>query len=121
MSSVSTRRPWAPLVTSPGGGPTTWFDDEYRQPAYGEEIARALWRLVALDAETRAGAWHLPGPERLTRAETAHRVVTALGLGRDTIASAPTPPGLQRPRDLHLLDERARSVIGWNPTRILAP
>jgi dTDP-4-dehydrorhamnose reductase len=105
----------------PRGGPTVWFDDEYRQPAYAEEIARAFWRIVALDAASRSGRWHLPGPERLTRAETARRVVRALGLDENVVAFAPTPAGLARPRDLHLLDDRARGTIGWNPTPVLGP
>jgi dTDP-4-dehydrorhamnose reductase len=101
------------------GRPTTWFTDEYRQPAHAEELARALWSIAALDAGARSGTWHLAGPERLTRFAIAQRVVSALGLGDEAIAAAPTPVSAVRPRDLNLLDERARSAIGWNPSPIL--
>ena len=103
------------------GGPTLWFSDELRQPAYGEEIARALWSIVALDGTARAGAWQLPGPERLTRAEIAQRVVAVLGLDQGLIASGATPPAVQRPRDIHMLGDRARRVVGWDPAPILVP
>jgi dTDP-4-dehydrorhamnose reductase len=72
-----------------------------------------------MPSEHAAGTWHLPGPERLSRSEIAHRVVAALGLPGDSIAAEPTPPGAERPRDLHLRDDRARREIGWSPTPIL--
>lgn len=99
--------------------PTHWFDDEVRQPAAAPELAAAIWDVASLDPERGAGVWHLPGPERETRAAIARRVVAALGLVDDVITVGPTPSGAGRPRDLHLLDERARRVIGWAPTPIL--
>lgn len=103
------------------GTPSPWFDDEVRQPALAADLAPAIWAIAALDPAAAAGAWHLPGPERLTRLAIAQRVVAALDLDPSAITGGPTPPGLARPRDLHLLAERARTAIGWSPRPVLAP
>jgi dTDP-4-dehydrorhamnose reductase len=100
------------------GTPTPWYDDEWRRPALAAEVASALWSLVALAAADRAGAWHLAGPEHLTRWHTARRVVEHLGLAPSTVRSATTPPGSDRPRDLDLADDRARAALGWDPSPI---
>lgn len=102
------------------GAPTPWFTDEVRQPARADELAAALWRIVALDGEGRAGTWHLPGPERLSRFQIAVRYVQALDLPAHAVEGGPTPDGLARPRDLHLAADRARAAIGWAPTPVLA-
>jgi dTDP-4-dehydrorhamnose reductase len=98
---------------------TVWFDDELRQPAAAAELAEAVWRIASLDARARAGIWHLPGPELLSRHEIARRVAAALGLADDAVTAEATPPGLDRPRCLVLGDRRARAEIGWSPTPIL--
>lgn len=100
------------------GAPTVWFSDEMRQPAYAEELCRAIWDIASVPREDRTGVWHLPGPERLSRYEIAARAVAALGLGRSSIVSALTPLEAHRPRDLHLTGERAKARIGWCPTPI---
>ncbi len=106
------------IRSSAGRGETTmWFTDEMRQPAGAEDLARAIWRIAGL--ETRAGVWHLPGPERLSRFQLAERVVATLGLDPGAIGGEPTPPGSDRPRHLHLLDARATREIGWAPTPVL--
>lgn len=99
--------------------PTTWFDDELRQPAAASDIAHALWRIALLPSDERAGTWHLPGPETLSRYQIAQRVVSALGLEADTIEPAQTPPSADRPRHLDLADDRARARIGWSPPSVL--
>jgi dTDP-4-dehydrorhamnose reductase len=100
------------------GAPSVWYSDELRQPAYAEELCRAIWDISSLPRDQRGGAWHLPGPERLSRYTIADRVVAALGLDRSSIASAITPLEEQRPRDLNLTGERAKAQIGWCPTPI---
>lgn len=102
------------------GEPTAWFTDELRQPAAGGELAQAIWSIAGLDRATRAGVWHLAGPETLSRYEIAARVVAALGLAPDAITPATSPAGTGRPRHLCLLDGRARDRIGWTPTPILS-
>lgn len=100
------------------GAPSVWFSDEMRQPAYAEELGRAIWDIASVPPETRAGVWHLPGPESLSRYEIADRAVAALGLDRSSITSALTPLEAHRPRDLILTGDRAKAQIGWCPTPI---
>jgi dTDP-4-dehydrorhamnose reductase len=100
--------------------PTHWFDDEVRQPASVRELAGAVWDIASLDAAQGAGTWHLPGPESLTRYEIARRVVSELRLGSHAITAESTPRSAERPRHIHLLDERARRSIGWAPTSVLS-
>jgi dTDP-4-dehydrorhamnose reductase len=97
---------------------TRWFDDEIRQPARADELAEAIWAIVGLEPQERSGVWHLPGPERLSRLEIALRARATLGLPPTVVTGGPTPEGLVRPRDLHLLDDRARRTIGWSPAAI---
>jgi dTDP-4-dehydrorhamnose reductase len=101
--------------------PTIWFDDEMRQPAAAGELADAVWRIALLEPEERAGAWHLPGPESISRYQVARRVVAALGLDAGSIQAEPTPPSAERPRHIHLDDDRARGSIGWSPSQVLCP
>lgn len=99
--------------------PTTWFDDELRQPAAAPELAEGLWRIVSVDRVDRAGFWHLPGPESLSRYQIAQRVVAALDLDRRAIAAERTPPSTERPRHIDLQDGRASTHVDWSPSRIL--
>jgi len=101
------------------GTATVWFDDEVRQPAMAHEVAEALWRIVRLDRSERTGAWHLPGPERLSRYEIAQRVAGALGLDAATIERGATPASMVRPRVLDLAAARAVEAVGWSPSPIL--
>lgn len=89
------------------GEPVTLFTDEVRQPVMVDDLARALWAIVALPRAERAGVWHLPGPDVLSWLELGLRVAAVLGLGTDSIrpgsaADHPTP----RPRDLTMLSDR---------------
>jgi dTDP-4-dehydrorhamnose reductase len=100
------------------GRPSRWFADEIRRPAMAAEIAAALWRIAELPAGERAGVWHLAGPQRLSRYEIAVRMSTALGLSTASVESDLQPQGTDRPRDLEFSDQRARTVIGWDPSPI---
>jgi dTDP-4-dehydrorhamnose reductase len=103
-----------------GDRPTTWFDDEVRQPAAASELAEALWRIAALGGPARAGVWHLPGPEQLSRYQIAQRVVARLGLDADSILPEHSPPSVDRPRHVVLRDDRAKRSIAWSPSPILS-
>ena len=98
-----------------GGGRSVWFTDEIRQPAWAEDLALGIWSIAGLPPERRAGPWHLPGPERLTRLEIARRAVTAAGLDERWIVGEPSPQDAARPRDLHLTGDRALRELGWSP------
>jgi dTDP-4-dehydrorhamnose reductase len=100
--------------------PTAWFEDEMRQPAAAPELAEALWRIALLDPDDRAGAWHLPGPESLSRYQIAQRVIVALGLNTSVINAKRSPqPAHQRPRHIVLADGRASASIDWSPSKVL--
>lgn len=101
------------------GNTVGWYAGERRPAAYAEDVATALWRLAVLPSSAAAGTWHLPGPERLTRAELGMRTAKALGLP-DPGAEIPGPPLDERPRDLWLLDRRARAELDWRPRRVHA-
>jgi dTDP-4-dehydrorhamnose reductase len=93
------------------GREVTLFDDEMRQPIRGEDLAAELWALVDLDRGERAGVWHLPGPDRMSRLELGLRLAARLGLDAGGIraassASFPTP----RARDTQLAGERRRRL-----------
>ncbi|MAT06129.1 MAG: hypothetical protein CL424_13905 [Acidimicrobiaceae bacterium] len=98
--------------------PSIWFCDEFRQPAWTSEVAEALWRLVDLSGDDRAGCWHLPGPERMSRLELATRLADRAGLPASAVAAGHRPPDTDRPADIVLGDARARRVIGWRPSPI---
>jgi dTDP-4-dehydrorhamnose reductase len=100
------------------GDLSVWFTDEMRQPANAADLARGIWAIASLPTASRAGIWHLPGPERLSRSEMAARALDAVGLDRSSIITAPTPPGAQRPRDLNLTGSRAERQINWAPRPI---
>lgn len=103
------------------GERSVWFTDEIRQPAQADELAEAIWAIAGLPPASRAGVWHLPGPERLSRFEIAARAVELVGLDRSSITGALTPRDARRPRDLHLTGARAQRQIGWSPRRVHEP
>src|SRR3546814_16275436 len=49
----------------------------------------------------------------------ARRRVRRLGLAEDVIRAGPTPAATQRPRHIVMRDSRARSEIGWTPSKVL--
>jgi dTDP-4-dehydrorhamnose reductase len=91
------------------GDAATLFVDEVRCPIRAHDLAVTLWALIALDRAQRAGVWHLPGPEALTRWELGTRSLVAAGLDAVSVraASARDHPD-PRPADLTLHTERHR-------------
>lgn len=94
------------------GRGVTLFHDEMRQPIRSQDLAAELWALVALERTERAGIWHLPGPEHVSRLQLGSRLAAALGVDPGGIRSAsaathPTP----RVRDPRLVGRR-RAVLG---------
>ncbi|MFM7068043.1 MAG: SDR family oxidoreductase [Actinomycetes bacterium] len=86
------------------GRRVTLFHDEYRTPVRAEDLAADLWTLALGDV---TGVVHLPGPERLSRAELGVRVARQCGCDSGLIdfASAADHPE-PRPRDLTLATVR---------------
>ena len=100
------------------GGPLShWFTDEWRQPAWAEDVAAAIWSIGALGDAGR-GVWHLPGRELLSRAELATRLGARDGIPTDSWTMGPVPSSLGRPRDQRWSGIRAEAEIGWAPRLI---
>jgi dTDP-4-dehydrorhamnose reductase len=100
------------------GTPPRLFRDEWRQPIRLRDLVRELWALVDVDRTERAGVWHLPGPERLSRLELGRRLAAAAGLDPSAIVPAtraehPAP----RPADPRLLARR-RLRLGLPPSPV---
>jgi dTDP-4-dehydrorhamnose reductase len=100
------------------GERVVWFDDELRQPANAREVAAGVWRLLSVPRGDRAGCWHLPGPELLSRYEIARRLAPIVGIDPREIPSSPLPADAVRPRHLRLLADRAERAIDWRPRPI---
>ncbi len=87
------------------------FHDELRQPIRADDLAAELWALVALARDERAGVWHLPGPEHLSRLELGRRLAAQLGLDPSTIVAVSAAEHVPaRPRDPRLVGERRRAL-----------
>lgn len=102
------------------GGDVFLFDDEWRQPLEASLAARAL--LALCDRPDLTGLLHLPGPERLTRAEFGTRLFAAAIRRGAQFASAPEigPRAARgaaesRPPDTQLADRRLRAELGPHP------
>lgn len=97
--------------------PSHWFIDEWRQPAWAEDVAAAIWS-IALLGDAMDGVWHLPGRERLSRAELAARLGAHAGIPDDAWTTGPVPADLARPRDQSWSGKRAEAEIAWAPRAI---
>lgn len=78
----------------------TLFSDETRTPLHASDAADAL--VTALVDERQVGVLHLPGPERVTRAEFGLRFCVARGLDTTLLGMALCNDS-KRPRDTSLL------------------
>jgi dTDP-4-dehydrorhamnose reductase len=95
------------LDTVRGGGAPSLFVDEVRCPIRAVDLAATLWALVTIDRRDRAGVWHLPGPEALSRWELGTRLLAAAGLSPSSVvASSALDHPEPRPADLTLRTER---------------
>ena len=117
------------IVRTDGGDPVTAqlragtfppaFVDELRCPIAVEDLAAQLWEVALLPVERMAGAWHLAGPEAVSRFTLA--VLLAVRAGLDPSA---VTPGLNRafessrPRDLRLATARADRELRTRPRPI---
>ena len=95
------------------------FVDELRCPIAVDDLAAQLWELAAMPAETRAGVWHLAGPEAVSRYTLGILVARRHGADADAIIPARSRgAGLSRPRDLRLLTTRADRGLRTRPRAI---
>ena len=70
------------------GEPPTLFTDELRNPVRVDDLAAALWTLVAIDPPDRSGVWHIVGAEALSRYELGVLIARWAGLDPAAIVAA---------------------------------
>ncbi|MHC4892862.1 MAG: SDR family oxidoreductase [Planctomycetota bacterium] len=95
------------------GQPQTLFTDEWRTPL---EVGAAARGLVELAGGGATGLLHLPGPERVSRAELGRRSLAALGwTGPGPSEGTRAELGLDksRPEDCSLDGRRARARLSF--------
>lgn len=102
------------------GRPVDLFVDEVRMPVHRDDLVDGIWRLLARPRRDRAGAWHLVGPEALSRWDLGTLVARRVGADRGALRAVPSPRDVDdpRPRDLRLAHDRAREAIGWAPRAV---
>lgn len=93
----------------------TLYHDELRCAIAAEDLARALWELVALPAATRAGVWHVAGPEAVSRYTLGCLMAAHLGLAPTFHAASKATHPEPRPRDLRLATARADAGLRTRP------
>lgn len=106
------------LRTLKAGQPLNLFTDEFRTPAYVEDVAAGL--LLAL--EKAPGLLHLGGPDRLSRYDFGLRMAEVFGLDPSLLI-----PGKQadvimparRPADVSSSSQKAFS-LGYRPRGVIA-
>lgn len=93
------------------GLPTTVVADQWGTPTYTPDVARATWRLIALNCR---GTYHIANSGITTWFEVAHRVFTLLGKPElvAPIASVDYPTKARRPRYSVLSTTKLAGVLG---------
>ena len=92
------------------GEPPTLFADEIRNPVRADDLAAALWSLVAIDPPDRSGVWHVVGAEPFSRYDLGALIAEWAGLDPSSIVAAESrsvPSAEPRPRDCRLTTARA--------------
>ena len=86
------------------------FFDEYRSPAYVQDICAAL---LALAQNRMPGIFHLAGPERISRLDFGYKVAGYLGFDKSLIIGASSD-------SINFLDKRPKdcSLVS---TRVISP
>jgi dTDP-4-dehydrorhamnose reductase len=102
------------------GGTPRLFVDELRCPTAPIDLAFALWELAGLPAETRAGSWHLAGPEAVSRYTLGLLLARRLGLPPRFAPACTRDHPTPRPRDLRLATGRADALLRTRPRPISA-
>ncbi|PNH09865.1 hypothetical protein TSOC_003465 [Tetrabaena socialis] len=124
-----------------GDKPTTFFDDEWRNPVYVRDLERLVRLLIQLDQGRRAGGpaaegeqlqaaaaaaaaprqhrvYNAGGPERLSRVDMARQVADCLGCGHGAIVAAPSASvsrGVASPPDISMDVSRLQQDLGFSP------
>ncbi len=100
------------------GGVLRLFTDQFRSPAYVEDTAEAVFRLVHSD---RHGLYHMGGGERVSRYAFGRTFARLFGIPEDRITAvrmADVPLAAPRARDCSLDTTRLRRELGLVPCGI---
>lgn len=92
------------------GQPVTLYKDEWRSPVQVDDVARAAWELCSTDV---AGAYHVAGPERMTRLELGRILCTLYRFNTGLLREGARPE--ERPRDTSLDSAKVAALLGWAP------
>ncbi len=84
------------------------FSDEYRSPIWACDLSDALLALVERDV---TGVLNVSGPERMSRYELGHGLLSALGYNADSYIEKASQVGTGRPADLTLDVSRVEQVL----------
>lgn len=93
-------------------------DDQWGNPTYVHDLARALSELSQRDAE---GLFHLGGTTFLTRDDLVRRVARRFGLdasGVTTMTTADAGQAAPRPLRSGLRTEKIEQLLGWSPASL---
>ena len=92
------------------GAETRLFTDELRNPVRVDDLADAIWALLAVPPAERSGPWHLVGEEAFSRYDQGALIARWAGLDPSRIIGVPSASwdGPEpRPRDCRLTTVRA--------------
>jgi len=98
----------------------TTANDQFGQPTYGPDLARAT---VELAEREHNGTYHIVGPDRLTRFAFARLIAHVYHLDADRVQGVPTVELKQsapRPKQVWLARHKLRQALGEQPVRPVA-
>lgn len=107
------RRPAYEMQHIDAGMPLDLFVDEWRTPVLVDDVARAIWELLASQA---SGTYHLGGPQRFSRIELGRLLCRIFKRDDRLIREARRPA--DRPKDTSLDCSRLVNLLGWKPSAI---
>jgi dTDP-4-dehydrorhamnose reductase len=105
------------LGTLEEGEPLPVPSDQYGQPTFAPDLARAALRLVGRGA---TGTFHVVGPQYLSRLAWAQVIAETLGLLVELIQGRPTssfPFRAPRPLQVRLARQKVLDELGFDPIR----
>ncbi|EIE18739.1 methionine adenosyltransferase regulatory beta subunit-related [Coccomyxa subellipsoidea C-169] len=106
------------------GTPTSFFNDEFRNPVFVDDIVSVVLRLLQ-PGTVLSGRWacilvyNMGGPERLSRVDMAAKVAEVWGYSPDAIVSAPSSSvnrGVASPADISMTSRKLETELGLRLT-----
>ncbi|MBD3170291.1 MAG: sugar nucleotide-binding protein [candidate division Zixibacteria bacterium] len=101
------------------GEKVLFFTDQFRTPLYVADAANAIEG--AIENEAPGGIYHISGDDKVTRLEFGEIMREVYGFDKELIIPSTMDelPGMTaRPRDVSMINNKAKSTFGFNPTSI---